>query len=1392
MKWNVVKYILKKYGVKATAVIAGLGVASAIGISYRHNGTFQPGKLSHINIRDNNIIFPEDETRTGSKEGEGEEQDLWEQEQDVDEDRLPKNERTPANLFEHTRLLDDTANAANLIDNPTLPETQLPQERRPNNPQPVNPINVIPPDNNPNPQGGTAIPTINVPANTGDNTGNAGNGNNGNNGGNNRENTNAADSGNAASPSVTPSAAPANTNDNQNVRPTATPASPTPAPQPVVTPAVQPTNPSVDEPTVVDPVDDPEPEDDPSMGEHPSKREFHPYPSFPTNGIVVDEGENAGSGASGTGVTKPSEGGNEKPAQYKAYQKEDIFIDVSTLPRDYEDAFYPKIYKGQRLSAKTVLYTCKISISIDINQDKLLNRDEIFNLDDISNPNVRITGYPKVAEEDFEVKIGVRANVNSQWQEVTAVIPVFDQKLVIKDQEDRELYTTYLHKKDEIQLNTLYVELMGYDLEFDAPLKELFCGLSESKDGPSIGNTYIAREEGEKVLYKRPLMAVPEGMTVMLNSEMQEDSDQLNYIQTLSQADEQEDFVIPEGVERVTAFISAKTLTIPESVTDLSEAELLVGDGFYVDKENLSYTANDEHLLLSHEGDVLYGVPYNAERVNIPSTVTKILCALGSDDATHQQLFFVSRQVPEFDFNHKLMASAVLIVPKEAYPAYLAKWKPEDEEKAAQLISSDDLDTDEFYLDRQGAVLQRLPDGNIRLCRIPDYTAFLYKIPEEVTIIGSGVLDADARPSMIVVPSTVRRIESRAFDKSCISHIRFLASQTAPQMARDAFFGEETVSIEILGEETKVAGFVKEMRAQLDEETGNMLNAVSEKVLETADGACYRYTESDDLKIASLVKASEEWTDFTPECILEDLVLTSIEEEAFANMEQLKIVDLPDSVTEIKARAFENCSNLQGIVSETVTDIFVGEGAFDGCEALRFVAFNSDNVQFERLSDAQIHFYDENEWTYGEYALYLPLSSENKFEVDDDGNQIYSAPGTSYFLVPQGEGYILYGEDANVGNERYVLRATTNISGSIVLEENTVAFMKMAFLDCHNPFSIDEDSQWSLCYILADAFFNATGFTGNTAEEGHLYLSYAIGYIEDLAFYGCTGLTSVDICMYETNLASENDPVVLPDGVFENCTNLSEVTFDSMCNVQQIGMSAFSRTALRSITLPPSVTLIGNKAFGMSLEELNFTGDIAPAVAPEYPGDEFFFKESESYFEDGSNDLTILINGAPPSESPELAEQFVERWKYNFLGFYATYPYTDDAAEMYFTWYVELYDKDIEDELYDRIHAMMDEETVPTEIRAREILGLEMPDDPEEPEEEPEEEPAETNESEEVTDQEENDDESDRWQLDNDNGESDPAWENADVDPSEYAEDEADSPAENDEMTDSDETDEIN
>ena len=150
-----------------------------------------------------------------------------------------------------------------------------------------------------------------------------------------------------------------------------------------------------------------------------------------------------------------------------------------------------------------------------------------------------------------------------------------------------------------------------------------------------------------------------------------------------------------------------------------------------------------------------------------------------------------------------------------------------------------------------------------------------------------------------------------------------------------------------------------------------------------------------------------------------------------------------------------------------------------------------------------------------------------------------------------------------------VTRNPNNYSGEVVIpktvtyggeEYNVTTIGSNAFYGCTGLTSVNIPN--SVTSIGMSAFKSCSGLTSVTIPN-------SVKSIEDGAFSSCSGLTSVTI---------PNSVKSIEDGAFSSCSGLTSVNIPN--SVTTIGSSAFSFcSGLTSVTIPNSVTTIGNYAF---------------------------------------------------------------------------------------------------------------------------------------------------------------------------------------------------------------------
>ena len=321
-------------------------------------------------------------------------------------------------------------------------------------------------------------------------------------------------------------------------------------------------------------------------------------------------------------------------------------------------------------------------------------------------------------------------------------------------------------------------------------------------------------------------------------------------------------------------------------------------------------------------------------------------------------------------------------------------------------------------------------------------------------------------------------------------------------------------------------------------------------------------------------------------CIIENAVIPIRLLEQLNDEQRKQLVTLSlfgDGVTEIDSSAFSGCSSLTNVtIPDSVTSI--GSGAFYGCTDLMSVAIGNSVTSI-------------GEWAFYDCSGLTSVTIGNSV-MSIGFSAFYGCSGLTSVTIPDSV--------TSIGNEafRYCGRLTS-------------------------IYYIGDVASWCEISGLGNLMSSArTLYIGGNKVEGDLVIPDGVTSVGDYAFYGCSGLTSVEIpdsvtsiggyvfsgcsgltsvhisdiakwcaisfkygenpLTYGHNLYVNSQLVkdlIIPDGVtsigdyaFNGCSGLTSVEIPD--SVTSIGSYAFSGcSGLTSITIPESVTGIGDYAF---------------------------------------------------------------------------------------------------------------------------------------------------------------------------------------------------------------------
>ena len=319
---------------------------------------------------------------------------------------------------------------------------------------------------------------------------------------------------------------------------------------------------------------------------------------------------------------------------------------------------------------------------------------------------------------------------------------------------------------------------------------------------------------------------------------------------------------------------------------------------------------------------------------------------------------------------------------------------------------------------------------------------------------------------------------------------------------------------------------------------------------------------------------------------------TMVAAAAFSSCRSLETITLPDTITFLGASVFAKCLSLKSFeVPDGVTTL--PQYAFFGCAKLESIDFN--NV--ETLSSPVCGIVSTPETDNSTYACSnlktLVLSKVKEIPANAfPGSAIESVTIadqakihakaflnlTSLKSVTFLGGYTIAGSD---GNTR-PFQGCTNIE-TVTFKSNDVENAKVTisdnmFVDCTKLTSIDLSN-----VSLNDEKIGENAFKGCTALS-EVKFAANTKTISQNAFSGCTALTAVDLANSQTETIEKD--------AFQNCTSLATLSLPAT-SLTSIGASAFNENAIKHITIPSSVTKIGNAAFAncSALEQITMSKD---------------------------------------------------------------------------------------------------------------------------------------------------------------------------------------------------------
>ncbi len=364
----------------------------------------------------------------------------------------------------------------------------------------------------------------------------------------------------------------------------------------------------------------------------------------------------------------------------------------------------------------------------------------------------------------------------------------------------------------------------------------------------------------------------------------------------------------------------------------------------------------------------------------------------------------------------------------------------------------------------------------------------------------------------------------------------------------------------------------------------NSVTSISSGVFRDCNGLQTLAFEDGEINL-SLYTASS--VDLCLNCPIETLYIgrtlsySNEDYSPFAGITTLYSVTIGEHVTEIPKCTFKNCTNLTELIFNATSCISVGstinERAFYGCTNIKEASLGN-NVAIipaylfygcENLMELQI---PNSVTEIGDYALYKCSELTGDLNISDGVTRIgeyafyYCSNLTGDINLPKGITEI----------NNYTFYKCSNLS-KVTIPESVTKIGEYAFYGCSNmtgeinlPVGITE--------INKSTFYWCSNLSKVTIPE-------SVTSIGDYAFCNCSGLTEVNFNATACTSAGSS----LSSSAFSGCSNIPTINFGDNVTIIPAYL-CYNLVGLKEITIPNSVTSIGNDAFYncTKLTEVNF------------------------------------------------------------------------------------------------------------------------------------------------------------------------------------------------------------
>lgn len=461
-----------------------------------------------------------------------------------------------------------------------------------------------------------------------------------------------------------------------------------------------------------------------------------------------------------------------------------------------------------------------------------------------------------------------------------------------------------------------------------------------------------------------------------------------------------------------------------------------------------------------------------------------------------------------------------------------------------------------------------------------------FTIPNSVTSIGVDAFSYCKSLTSVNIPNSVTSIGECAFS-SCYGLTSVDIPNSVTSIGEYAFSNcYDLTSVDISNSLTEISGYAFSFCSSLTSvDIPNSVTSIGEYAFCKCSSLTSVYIPN---SVTSIGKFAFTRCDGLTSLDIPNSV-TSIGEYAFFYCTGLTSIKLSNSVTEIKECTFSYCSSLPRFnIPYSVTS--VGNQAFEGCSGLTSVSIPNSVT-----SIGDYAFKGCSGLTSVKLGNSLETLGTETFALCTGVTEIYS-----YSTVPPKCGRLsLY----DINKETCILVVPVES-----MAEYMAAYQWEDFKHITAEVSDGDEFEYKgIIYKILSAVDKTCetkrgeGSVAGNNVKGTLVipetvynyiLPYTVVQLGDRSFYGCTGLTYIDIpnsvtsigkyafeqCLSLTRVKMPNSVTEIGDYAFNNCYRLTNI--DVPNSVTSIGESAFGKClSLTRVNIPDSVTEIGKAAF---------------------------------------------------------------------------------------------------------------------------------------------------------------------------------------------------------------------